>query len=184
MHSRTGGYGSRVPAAASVIVRCRDEHDTLGRTLESLRAQTVAAEVIVVDSGSVDGSLELARRKADRVVEIPPQAFTYGYALNVGARAATTDLHFALSSHCFAPPYWIERALTHYERPDVAAINGIQTLADGTPVTEPFVQDGAHARADPWWGYSNHAASWRASVWREHPFDEEMDYAEDREWAW
>jgi len=184
MHTRTAGYGTRVGPAASVIVRCRDERDTLGRTLETLRAQTVPAEVIVVDSGSVDGSLELARREADRVLEIPPDSFTYGYSLNVGARAAQADVHFALSSHCFAPPHWIERALAHYARKDVAATNGIQTLADGTPVTEPFVQDFAHARADPWWGFSNHASSWRASVWREHPFDERMDYAEDREWAW
>ena len=183
MHTRTAGYGSRVPSAA-VIVRCRDERDTLGRTLATLRAQTVPAEIVVVDSGSVDGSLELARAEADRVVEIAPESFTYGYALNVGARAAAAaDVHFALSSHCFAPPHWIERALTHYEREDVAATNGIQTLADGTPVTRPFVQDAAHARGDPWWGFSNHASSWRASVWREHPFDERLDYAEDREWA-
>ncbi len=149
-----------------------------------LRAQTVPAEIIVVDSGSVDGSLELARREADRVLEIPPERFSYGYALNIGAGAASADVHFALSSHCFAPPHWIETALTHYERADVAATNGIQTFADGRPVTEPFVQDAAHARADPWWGFSNHASSWRASAWWEHPFDERMDYAEDREWAW
>ena len=178
------GTVAGVKAAASVIVRCRDEHETLGRTLSTLRAQTVPAEIIVVDSGSVDGSVELARREADRVIEIPPERFSYGYSLNVGAQAASADVHFALSSHCFAPPHWIETALAHYERAGVAATNGIQTFADGRPVTEPFVQDAAHARADPWWGFSNHASSWRAAVWREHPFDERMDYAEDREWAW
>ena len=76
-------------AAASVIVRCRDEHETLSRTLSTLRAQTVPAEVIIVDSGSVDGSVELARREADRVIEIPQERFSYGYSLNVGAANAS-----------------------------------------------------------------------------------------------
>ena len=69
---------------ASVIVRCRDEVRTLERTLESLRRQTVDPEIVVVDSGSSDGSLEVARRYADQLIEIPPETFTFGHALNVG----------------------------------------------------------------------------------------------------
>jgi rhamnosyltransferase len=183
MHSRTGRYGSRVAPPASIIVRCRDERATLERTLRTLHAQTVRPEIIVVDSGSVDGSLELAQREADRVIRIAPEEFTYGRALNVGARAAAAPVHFALSSHCFAPPEWVERSLAHYERADVAGANGIQTFADGSPVTSPFFQEAAHARSNPWWGFSNHASSWRAEAWRRFPFDEELDYAEDREWA-
>lgn len=170
---------------ASVIVRCRDERETLIRTLTTLREQTSRPEIIVVDSGSIDGSLDVARRLGDRVVEMAPEAFTYGRSLNIGAGAASTPIHFALSAHCFAPTHWVERALALYEdHADVAAVNGIQTFSDGSPVTSTFLQDAAHARADPWWGFSNHASSWRASVWADFPFDESMDYAEDREWAW
>jgi hypothetical protein len=68
-------------------------------------------------------------------------------------------------------------------RSDVAGTNGTETFPDGAPVTEPFFQELTHARAHPLWGFSNHASSWRASVWREIPFDEQIDYAEDREWA-
>ncbi len=38
-------------------------------------------------------------------------------------------------------------------------------------------------RSAPGWGFSNHAASWRASVWRETPFHEGMEACEDKEWA-
>src|SRR5215210_3886035 len=169
---------------ASAIVRCRDEASTLGRTLRTLTAQSVRPEIIVVDSGSTDGSLVHAEQFADKVVRIRPEEFSFGRALNIGAEAAVAPVHFALSAHCFAPRDWVERSLAHYESPDVAATNGIQTFADGTRVTEPFRQDAAHARSNPWWGFSNHASSWRATVWREYPFDESMDYAEDREWAW
>jgi glycosyltransferase involved in cell wall biosynthesis len=169
---------------ASVIVRVKDEARTLEHCLELLRSQTVEPEIIVVDSGSTDGSLEIARRYSENVILIPPEEFTYGRTLNVGARAAVADFHFAISAHCYAErPDWIERSLKHYARPDVAATNGIQSFADGRPVTEPFFQDAAHARSNPFWGISNHASSWRRSVWQQFPFSEEVDYAEDREWA-
>ncbi len=66
----------------------------------------------------------------------------------------------------------------------MAATNGIQGFPDGSPVLAPFFQDAGHARANPFWGFSNHASSWRAAAWEELPFDERMDYAEDREWSW
>jgi glycosyltransferase involved in cell wall biosynthesis len=171
-------------ARASVIVRCRDKAGTLERALTSLRRQTAEVEIVVVDSGSQDGSLEIAQRLCDRLVEIPPESFTFGYALNVGARAASTPFHFALSAHCYAErDDWIERGLRHYERPDVAGLIGYRELPDATPLTEPFYQDAAHQHANPFWGFSNHASSWRGNVWERYPFNEHLGAAEDREWA-
>ncbi len=171
-------------ARASVIVRCKDEEKLLERALTSLRRQTVEPEIVVVDSGSTDRSLEIAKRWCDRLVEIPAESFTHGYALNVGATAASAPFHFALSAHCHAHrDDWIERLLTHYERSDVAAVCGYHALPDGTHLTGVFHQDAEHARMHPFWGFSNHASSWRASVWDEHKFDEALPWAEDREWV-
>ena len=171
--------------AASVIVRCKDEAATIERTLRSVRAQTVDVEIIVVDSGSRDGSLEIARRCCDTLIEIEPAEFSYGRALNLGAKAASAPVHFALSAHCRPERSdWVERSLAHYERPHVAGTNGIQTFADGSPVREPFAQDAAQARSNPFWGFSNHASSWRANVWAQFPFNEQIEAAEDREWSW
>lgn len=55
-------------------------------------------------------------------------------------------------------------------------------MLDGRPVIEPFFQDFSHARANPHWGFSNHASSWRG-VWSDFPFDEQIGYADDKEWA-
>lgn len=169
---------------ASVIVRVKDEERTLERALRSLRAQTVATEIIVVDSGSRDGSLKIAKRFCDELIEIPAADFTYGHALNIGAQSASAPFHFALSAHCHAPhDGWIAGTLDHYERRDVAGVGGIQAFPDGTAVREPFAQDAAYAAAHPRWGFSNHGSSWRASVWEQFPFDERLDYTEDKEWA-
>lgn len=170
-----------VKAQASVIVRSRNEVRTIESVLSSLRRQTVPVEVIVVDSGSTDGTTEVARRWCDRLIEMPPERFTYGYALNAGARAAAAPFHFALSAHCVVDRMdWVERSLSHYQRADVAATNGVQ----GTPGRAAvFYQDAAQAQADPYVGFTNHASSWRGEVWQQFPFDETLDYAEDKEWA-
>lgn len=171
-------------APASVIVRAKNEERFIGRALEAVRRQTVNAEVIVVDSGSTDRTLEIAGQHADSVIEIPPENFSFGRALNVGARAASAPVHFALSAHCFPPrPDWIERSLAHYRRDDVAGAAGSPALPDGRPLTEVVFQEAAQARAHPWWGFSNHAASWRAAIWERFPFDEDMEASEDRDWA-
>lgn len=169
---------------ASVVVRAKNEARAIERTFRALRRQTVPVEIVVVDSGSKDGTLEIARRWSDRLIEIPASSFTYGFSANVGAAAATAPFHFCLSAHCFpGRDDWVERSLRHYERADVAATNGIQSFPDGSAVEEVFYQDAAHARGNLLWGFSNHASSWRAEVWREHPFDARLSSSEDREWA-
>jgi glycosyltransferase involved in cell wall biosynthesis len=171
--------------AASVVIRAHDRARELPVAIASVRAQTVACEVIVVDSGSSDGSLALAGDLADRVVALPGP-FSYGRALNEGARGALAPIHVALSAHCRLPRRdWVESARRLYERRDVAAAGGMLELPDRTPAVEgrPFFQRLENALAHPFWGLSNHAASWRAEAWRSAPFDELIDYAEDKEWA-
>ena len=93
-------------------------------------------------------------------------------------------VHFAISAHCFPErPDWIERSLAHYRRANVAGTHGTRELPDGVPLERVLYQDAGHARAHPWWGFSNHASSWRASVWERFPFDEQIEAGEDREWA-
>lgn len=169
---------------ASVIVRAKDEAGSIERTLARVREQTLEAELIVVDSGSTDGTIEIARRFCDRIIELPPERFSYGRALNVGAEAASAPIHFALSAHCVPERCdWIERSLAHYERPDVAGTNGAVADPHGRPLLEPYHQDGRSTGGDPLWGYSNHAGSWRAEVRERFPFDEQMVACEDKEWA-
>jgi rhamnosyltransferase len=170
---------------ASVIIRTKDSARTLGRVLSSVRAQTVASEIIVVDSGSTDGTLEIARAQADRVLELDAASFSFGRALNIGAAAARAPIHFALSSHSFPPDdRWVERSLSMYHRPDVAGTSG-SPVCPGShePLTMTFYQTLSDAIQHPTWGFSNTGSSWRAGVWTEHRFDEHLPACEDKEWG-
>jgi rhamnosyltransferase len=174
-----------MPAAASVIVRAKDEAADIERCLSLIRAQSVPVELIVVDSGSTDGTLEVARAVADRVVEIAPADFTFGGALNTGAAAATAPVHVAVSAHCFLEQEdWVARALAHFADPQVAGAFGIRTRPDGAPLTAPLTVAGRELRRTPYWGFTNHASAWRAEAWRQLPIDEGLSACEDREWMW
>ncbi|MGH9062439.1 MAG: glycosyltransferase [Acidimicrobiales bacterium] len=172
-------------AAGSVIVRARDEAAAIGATLSALRRQSVPLEIIVVDSGSTDGTPELAGRWADQVLSIPPGQFSYGGALNAGAAAARCPYHLALSAHSL-PPHdgWAEAALRHYGYDEVAAVGGSRQAPDGRPIDGVYFQTLDDVRHHPYWGLSNHASSWRASVWEAEPFDASLVACEDKVWSW
>lgn len=53
-------------ASLAVAIVCRNNADTIGRTLDSVR--TLAGEIVAVDSGSEDGTLELLEGAGARVV--------------------------------------------------------------------------------------------------------------------
>jgi rhamnosyltransferase len=173
------------PLEASVIVRTFNSASSLSRCIETLRQQSIACEVIVVDSGSSDDTLSISRRTADQVLQLPRASFSYGRALNVGAAAASSEYCFALSSHCWAEnPRWIEQSIECYARPDVAATNGASRGPVGVPFEGIYYQTLDDVYQNPHWGFSNHGSSWRRSVWEDIKFDEHMPTAEDKEWSW
>lgn len=68
----------------AIVIPVRDERATIGRVLAELPAAGLgAAEVIVVDDGSRDGSGDIARAMGYRVVR-HPESRGYGAALKTG----------------------------------------------------------------------------------------------------
>jgi rhamnosyltransferase len=174
--------------AASVIIRAKDEARSIGRVIEQIHSQELddgAVEVIVVDSGSTDGTGEIARELGAAVIDIPAESFTFGGSLNTGCEAATAPLLVALSAHAFPPDAgWLARMLAAFEDPLVACAYGCPNAPDGSMLEGPVVQDEALARRFPYWGYGNPAGGFRSELWRERPFRADMPGTEDKEWAW
>jgi rhamnosyltransferase len=167
---------------ASVVIRARDEAASIAGVLERLAGQTEPHEVIVVDSGSSDGTPELAEAAGAHVVRI--ERFTFGGALNAGASLSTGEVIVSLSAHGFPPDEeWLERMTARFDDPAVACAFGESRDAGGRPLAAPVRQDAAMLRAAPHWGYSNGAGGFRADLWRERGFREDMPGTEDREWS-
>jgi rhamnosyltransferase len=167
---------------ASIVIRVRDEAGPLQAVLDRLATQTVAHEVIVVDSGSGDGSVDTARAAGAHVVEI--EDFTFGGALNTGAAVAAGAVVVALSAHAFPPDKrWLERMLAVFADPVVACAYGPTHDWAGVELQGPVRQDRALAEAHPRWGYSNGAGGFRRALWEQRPFRTDLPGSEDREWA-
>jgi rhamnosyltransferase len=142
-------------------------------------------EIIVVDSGSTDDTVAIAREKATHVIEIPSEGFNRGAALNTGCEAASAPILFALSAHAFPrDENWLAGSLAYFEDPRVACVYGCDNAAEGGPLHGHVVQDVEYARRYPYWGYSNVSGGFRADLWRERPFRADMSGTEDREWAY
>ena len=96
--------------SVSVVIRAKDEGESIGRTLDLLARQSREHEVVLVDSGSTDATVEIARGRGVDVIEIPAEEFTYGGALNTGCAAASGEILVALSAHAFqTDSAWLER---------------------------------------------------------------------------
>jgi glycosyltransferase involved in cell wall biosynthesis len=169
---------------AGVVIRVRDEAGSLQELLERLAEQSADHQVVVVDSGSRDGSADLARASGAEVIEIPPSAFSFGRALNLGAAACSAEVVVALSAHAFPRRAdWLEDIAAALDEPEVACAFGPTHRWDGRPLSGPVRQDAAMAEAHPRWGYSNGAGAFRRSLWAQRGFREDLPGSEDREWA-
>lgn len=86
----------------SVVIRCFNEEEHIGRLLSGLLMQSVQPErIIVVDSGSTDATLAIAARFPVEIHHIAPDVFSFGRSLNVGCRAATGELIAIASAHVY-----------------------------------------------------------------------------------
>jgi rhamnosyltransferase len=93
---------SVVPSRSiGVVIRTLDESALIGRCLDTLRAQNGGfhLDVVVVDSGSRDGTVEIAHSHGARVLELSPAEFDYSKALNLGIEHVRGELVVSLSAH-------------------------------------------------------------------------------------
>lgn len=176
-----------VDPAISALIRCRDEERGIDRLIDALRGQTIAGsiEIVVIDSGSQDRTLEKVRSRGIDPLEIQPEEFSYGRALNLAANAATAPLCVAISAHARPKDSgWAERMVSAFENDRVACAFGQRMdPEESRPLAAPLLQDLAHAEAHPFWGYANSAGGFRRALWSQRPFNEELIASEDLEWA-
>jgi rhamnosyltransferase len=170
--------------SVSVVIRAKDEGESIGRTLDLLARQSREHEVVLVDSGSRDSTVEIARRAGVEVIEIPARDFTYGGALNTGCAAAGGEILVALSAHAFpTDPEWLARMVAVFDDEGVACVCGQQFGPDGRELTEAVRQDAPLARTRPDWGYSNAAGAFPRRLWEKRGWRADLPATEDKEWA-
>jgi glycosyltransferase involved in cell wall biosynthesis len=174
----------------SIIIRSKNEERFIGQVLSAIFQQEIDLpfEVIVIDSGSTDRTLEIVRSHPVRLHEIEAREFSYGSALNLGARLAEGRYLINLSAHCIpTSDRWIANMVKDLRaNPDVAATYGGQVPIKGlNPFEErsllaAFTPDESGKIGPP---FSNANCAIRRETWERYPFDEKASFAEDFIWS-
>jgi len=176
----------------SIVIRAKNEARFIGETLEAIGRQDGVSrvEVIVVDSGSTDGTLDIVRRFPVRLIEIPPATFTYGRALNLGVAAARGDVVVSLSAHSLpAHERWLANLVRNFADARVAGVYGRQIPRANASIFDLFgmTLSGVTSTRRRWQEqdmmFSNANGAFRRRLCRAFPFDERLLGAEDLAWA-
>jgi glycosyltransferase involved in cell wall biosynthesis len=95
----------------SLVATVKDAGPHVADFLASLRAQTRAPdEVVVVDGGSIDGTVELLREAPELTLLEEPGA-NIARGRNLAVRAASHDVVAVSDADCVLAPDWLERLL-------------------------------------------------------------------------
>ncbi len=174
---------------ASIIIRCFNEADHIGKLLSELKRQTITDfEVIVVDSGSDDGTLDIVEAEDVTLVHIAKDEFSFGRSLNLGCAAASGEILVYISAHCY-PEHedWLGNLIEGFEDEKVAVVYGRQRGIPDSHFSEQqifkrwFPDESVPRQDGP---FSNNAnAAVRRSLWQNHPYDEALTGLEDVAWA-
>lgn len=180
---------SEVRPRVSIVIRCYNEVDHIGGVVKGVKDQSMTdVEVIAVDSGSTDGTLDLLVDQEVKLVHISKDQFSFGRSLNMGCAAARGELLVFLSAHCYpAERDWLSHLVAGFEDPGVAAVYGRQRGVDGSAFSEHqilkrwFPDESSDRQDTPFLNNANCAI--RRSVWEEFPYDEDLPGLEDVAWA-
>lgn len=184
----------------SVVVPVKNGGSDLRRCLAAIRSQKLAedVEIIVVDSGSTDDSVAIARRHGATVIDIPPETFTHGGSRNLGAARAQGDPLVFISQDAYPiTDDWLALLIAPLRDDEtVAGVYGRQLPHDGAKPPERYFLDflyGPHPRRQSAAGvseismdttlFSNVNAAIRRRLWQQFPFSTDLVMSEDQEWS-
>ncbi len=194
---------------ASIIIPVKNGLPHIAEVYKMIARQNVdfEFEVIIIDSGSTDGSLQAVPVDDERfrVVEIPPASFGHGRTRNLGAELARGELCVFLTHDAVpANSHWLAEL--------------VRPLREDSRIAGAFGRHIAHRGASPFaswelethfaglkqWPvvwisdareyarnqglrqvfhfYSDNSSCMRKSVWKEYPYPD-VSFAEDQIWA-
>lgn len=174
----------------SIIMRSFNEAWALRQTLPALRWQTYRKfELIVIDSGSTDGSQELIRAVSpDQFIQIKPQEYNPSRVMNRGMELAHGEVCIFLNAD--ATPVdenWLRPLVAALRDPNTAAVYGQQ-------IPRPDCRAVFACDYERCFGPKRESARWehffsmvssglRKDIWSRRGFLEKMQYSEDDEYT-
>jgi rhamnosyltransferase len=182
-------------AQASILLLTKDEERNIGKCLEAIYAQKNAStfEVLVVDSGSTDRTIEIARQYPVHLENIRPEQFHHARTRNLAAELALGQYLVYLAADAFpASDDWLNALLGNFADAGVGAVYGRHLPKAGSTLEREDTLNAVYGKErlvkDPTRGqqmgyrhfhFSTVNAAIRKNVWRKTRFPEDLKCFED-----
>lgn len=174
----------------SIILRSYNEAWALGATLAALQAQEYKNwELIVIDSGSTDGSADLIRKANPRHFhQIKPSEYNPSRVMNWGMRLAKGDYGIFLNADALPQnENWLRPLVEPLLNPKTAAVFGRQIPRLDCQAVYACDYErcfGPHRESANWDHFFSMVSSGlRKDIWAQRGFLEKLQYAEDDEYT-
>lgn len=185
---------------ASVIILTKNGEQYLRSLLNALAAQVLNGrfEVIVIDSGSQDGTLDIISEYPElRLHRIPPEEFGHGKTRNLGAKLAQGEFLVYIPQDATPIGHdWLEKLLRPFADASVAGVYARQIPRQEANAMEKFFLGDAYPQNSETRSlapgevaslarcfFSTVSGAVRATAWASHPFREDIIMSEDQAWA-
>jgi len=122
----------KIPPLTTILIPTYNEERYIKPCLNSIINQHLIKkyrprfEIVLVDSGSSDRTVKVAKPLVDRVIKAPKGKLN---AKDIGIRAARGDIVVSVDADLCFPPRWIDKMLRHYLNPEVVGVGGIYILS-------------------------------------------------------
>ena len=122
----------------SIVIRTLNESKHLENLMRGIHDQNYRDwEIILVDSGSTDRTMAIARGYGAKIYHIPQDEFTFGRSLNLGCQQAEGDYLVFASGHVWPiTNNWLGNLVQPFEEPLVAMVYGRQRGTDASRLSE------------------------------------------------
>lgn len=175
----------------SIVIRTYNEEKHLGNLLQAVKKQDYQNyEIVVVDSGSSDKTLEIAQEHNARIFKIESRDFTFGYSLNIGCKEAKGEYIVIVSAHVLpTDKKWLSHLLEPFKKDSkVAMVYGRQVGYDTSKFSEKrdfkrLFSDQPINKGVPFIFANNANSAIRKDLWEKKSFDARLFGLEDIEWA-
>lgn len=173
----------------SIVIRTLNEAKYLEQLLQGIRSQVVSGfvvETVVIDSGSTDGTLQIAEKYNCVITHITREQFSFGRSLNMGCEVASGNVLVLVSGHCVpASSDWLQNLCMPIIQGQVSYTYGKQLGGESTHFSESriFAKYFPDTSQVPQEGFfcNNANSALSRDAWSKYRFDEEVTGLEDME---
>jgi rhamnosyltransferase len=191
----------------SVVIPTKNGGPLFKNVVEALKKQSIwpQAEFIVIDSGSTDETVKIARAAGARVIEISPKEFNHGATRDLGISLASCEIAVLMVQDAVANnPNMLAKILRPFDDNAVVGVYARQIpQPDADMLTKRNLNNWLTGRMDrevrkmksiEWYdslpsmekyffcNFDNVCSAIRKSVWQEQQFGK-IGFGEDIDWA-